>query len=422
MKLFQISGAVPRSTGDGSSATFATVCAMGREGWSVQYAWPHSRRFPADPDFGRQLIDATKGRLELVPMPKRESLPDHITYAAGVARRLPRLWRYGLRALVPGQFTQAKWCATRLWIVWNEAPSYVKRWLRDQIAAFAPDAIQVDYPWMARYLHDEMVSQPKLFVAHEIQAQVVRQLAPDDRTLHRQVLQSEREALEPYDMVLALSPEDEAFLRQELRLSRVACSPLAVDTGTMTTPSGEFAASGSLRLTFLGGGRHPPNVDAVTWCRQEIMPAVRRKFANATLDIVGRYDATFMAANQGEGVAFRGYVDDAQAAIADSIFICPIRIGSGMRIKLLDAARAGVPIISTTIGARGLGFRAEEHFLAADSPAEFVDQIARLVAEPELGLRLATAAQTHIEAHFSPMAVAARRTEIIRGLLAARNA
>src|SRR5690606_12309966 len=127
--------------------------------------------------------------------------------------------------------------------------------------------------------------------------------------------------------------------------------------------------------------------------------------------IIGAYAPAFVREHSAPEVEFTGFATDLTEQIAGTIFLCPIRIASGMRIKILDAIVRGAPVISTVIGARGLVIEPDRHFLSADSPAEFAWQANRLLQDAALRERLVTEARARLEATYSPAVVARRRTD-----------
>jgi glycosyltransferase involved in cell wall biosynthesis len=102
------------------------------------------------------------------------------------------------------------------------------------------------------------------------------------------------------------------------------------------------------------------------------------------------------------GIDVVGPVADAVAEIARSrIAIVPLRTGSGTRLKILEAWAAGVPVVSTTIGAEGLPARHGQHILLADSPADFAESVTRLLTCPELCRGLGKAGRLLLEKEFT---------------------
>ena len=225
-----------------------------------------------------------------------------------------------------------------------------------------------------------------------------------------------------YDRVVALSPEDRSYVSQVLGVAAVESSPLAVETASMLEPQplGNHALPPA--LTFLGGYQHPPNVDAVGWLCEEIMPLVRANSPKVRLDIVGRYPEEFVHRHSTDDIRFLGFVADLGPILRNSIFLCPVRLASGMRIKTLDAIVHGAAVVSTTVGSGGLPLEPQREILLADTADEFHRQCRRLIDNDELRVRLTRAAQARIRTQFSPEAVADQRLSILQDVASRRSA
>src|SRR5690349_4444757 len=133
------------------------------------------------------------------------------------------------------------------------------------------------------------------------------------------------------------------------------------------------------------------NVVAVVWCAIRIWPELRLVHPVLTFALVVRYFAAALRVMAGvlklSNVActvadMRPYYSGALAALV------PLRIGSGTRLKILEAMAAGIPVISTRLGAEGLDLEDGNHLLLADSAAAMIAAVSRLAGSPELWMRL----------------------------------
>jgi|HigsolmetaAR201D_1030396.scaffolds.fasta_scaffold07533_4 Predicted glycosyltransferases len=155
-------------------------------------------------------------------------------------------------------------------------------------------------------------------------------------------------------------------------------------------------------MLFLGSFRHTPNQEALNWFIRNVLPRVRAKCPQARLVIIGSAPPPkhhFGA--QSDAVELHGYVEDVREPLSRyAVFVCPILNGSGVRVKLLEAFAAGIPTVSTRIGAEGLAEKDGEICLLADDPASFADAVIRLFEDPEAAARLAERARAEVEAHW----------------------
>ncbi len=174
---------------------------------------------------------------------------------------------------------------------------------------------------------------------------------------------------------------------------------------------GEVTADGEIRaVAFVGWYGHPPNEAAALELIGDVMPEIRRAGGPQKLTIIGREPTKAIrdAAASQPNTEVTGEVPDALAALAAAgLLVLPIHSGGGTRIKVLEAASIGVPIVSTGVGVEGLGLVSGTHFLEAETPVEFAQAVARLAAQPELRQRLAGSARELVESRFSPAAVLA---------------
>lgn len=150
------------------------------------------------------------------------------------------------------------------------------------------------------------------------------------------------------------------------------------------------------RVTFLGGLHYPPNAEGVMWFANEVFPSVLANVPNARLTVIGKQppaalaDCNIPAAN----LDVTGYVDDPRPYLSETAaFIVPILAGGGMRVKILDGWKWGVPVISTTIGAEGIQVTPTQDILIADNAKDFATATVSLLRDSRAGKVLAGAAQ-----------------------------
>jgi glycosyltransferase involved in cell wall biosynthesis len=150
-----------------------------------------------------------------------------------------------------------------------------------------------------------------------------------------------------------------------------------------------------------------PNQDAVDWLTQEVWPLVIEIIPDARLRIVGGGGRRTFA-NCGPSVHFVGFVADMSVELSKADFaIVPLRSGSGTRIKILEAWANFIPVVSTTVGAEGLGATSGVDLLLADTAADLADAVFRLTFDHELRDIVVLNGRAKWESQFSPPAVAA---------------
>jgi O-antigen biosynthesis protein len=162
----------------------------------------------------------------------------------------------------------------------------------------------------------------------------------------------------------------------------------------------EFRTSGREpdTILFLGSFRHVPNREALNWFVQHVMPVITNRRPQARLIVIGsdpppRHSLPESAGN----IELIGFVEDVREPLARyGLFICPILSGSGVRVKLLEAFAAGIPVVSTPLGAEGLTDRDGDICALAASPEDFADRLLDLLSNPAKGEAMARRARAYV--------------------------
>jgi glycosyltransferase involved in cell wall biosynthesis len=169
---------------------------------------------------------------------------------------------------------------------------------------------------------------------------------------------------------------------------------------------------------FIGTGVYPPNSEAVLWLVREIWPRIRQAVPDARLLIAGEDTELFVADGFGQGVESLGFVPDL-APVYDRarICVCPVRRGAGTRIKIIEAAMNGRPVVSTTVGAEGLSLVPGTEILLGDSPKDFARACIELLQEPDRAATMGQAARQRVEARHAPERIADRLIALCADLI-----
>ena len=161
-------------------------------------------------------------------------------------------------------------------------------------------------------------------------------------------------------------------------------------------------------FVFLGLLSLPHNDDGLTWLLSEIWPLVLRALPGARLRVIGREASEALralAGRYGDSVSVEGFVEDFNGALADaSAMLNPLRFGSGIKLKVIEALARGIPVVSTTVGAEGIVSGADAGILVADEPAAICAQMCELTS-PGHNARIARASAAHFDAVYSRPAV-----------------
>jgi glycosyltransferase involved in cell wall biosynthesis len=139
---------------------------------------------------------------------------------------------------------------------------------------------------------------------------------------------------------------------------------------------------------------------------KEIYPLILESMPNLKIHLVGSDAAPDIEAYTSENVRIAGYVPNVKPCFQSArVFVAPLRFGAGVKGKIGDALSFGLPVVTTSVGADGMGLQNGEQALIADDPREFARAVLRLYQDGELWQRLADNGYAHIEEYFSPQAI-----------------
>ena len=279
------------------------------------------------------------------------------------------------------------------------------------------DVVHADQLWMAPYALGAASAgagaRPRTVLdQHNAVFQVPLRLAVAERGLARRLAlrleavklkRFERRTCGRFDHVVWVTGEDRAALFGAAPVrapERESVIPICVDPAAAPVVDRDPAGR---RVTFLGGLHWPPNAAGIGWFAREAWPRVRAAVPDARLTVVGRRppDDLLSLAAADPTIEVAGYVDDPRPLLAQTAaFVVPLRAGGGMRVKILDAWRWGLPVVTTTIGAEGLVARDGDNALVADTAEALADAVVRLLGAPNLASRLAASGRRTVEAHY----------------------
>jgi polysaccharide biosynthesis protein PslH len=331
----------------------------------------------ADPDTPRPIVEGmheVAARVDTVP--RRDTAKGTPAFVLDAARHLVN----------PRPYAVGKY----------RSPAYRQR-LLDLLEEERYDLIVCDFLPPAVNMPTRLPCPVVLFT-HNVEAEIWRRHAETAanpvarfllRAQHRRMLRFERETLARFEGVLAVSEADrETFSRLYPGAIRrpVHVVPTGVDTTFFAPPSGGIAAASpaaSRALVFTGSMDWLPNEDAMVFFCREVLPLVRAEEPDVTLTIVGRAPTPAvqrLAATH--GVTVTGSVDDVRPYMREAaVYVVPLRIGGGTRLKIFEAMAMAKAVVSTTVGAEGLPVASGRDVMLADEPRAFARAIVRLLRD-----------------------------------------
>jgi sugar transferase (PEP-CTERM/EpsH1 system associated) len=201
-------------------------------------------------------------------------------------------------------------------------------------------------------------------------------------------------------LTIAVSDTDRALLAATAPGARVCAIPTGVDPAYFA-PNGNREVPDT--LIFTGSMDWYPNEDAIVHFTEAILPRIRREVPDVTMAVVGR-DPTprLRAVAAGAGVRVTGTVDDVRPYVAKAaVYVVPLRVGGGTRLKIFEALAMGKALVSTRVGAEGLPLVSGEHVLLADDPADFARAVVSLLRDPPRRRALGLAARRLVEERYT---------------------
>lgn len=202
--------------------------------------------------------------------------------------------------------------------------------------------------------------------------------------------------------VVAVSTDDARVIQKAIGVdSRVAIIPNGVDVASF-----RFAVKKTGRapvFLFVGSFAWVQNRNAIVWLVKEIWPRIRSRHPNANLRVVGRnMPGAIRSRITGEGITILEHVEDIQKELqAADILLAPIRIGGGTSFKILEAMAAGLPVVTTTLGATGLNVTNGRELMIGDTQDQFMSAVESLLSSPQKRREIAKRARTVIEKDYT---------------------
>lgn len=204
---------------------------------------------------------------------------------------------------------------------------------------------------------------------------------------YRKSYREEIAAFRRHDAIFVTSERDGALIKQDVPEVPQYVIPNGVDTDFFS-PNPEVEAE-PFTMVFTGAMGYVPNHDGMLYFLDEVFPLIRERIPEAKVYIVGSKPPAVLRKHQSESVIITGFVDDVRPYIdRASVFIVPLKMGSGTRLKVVEALSMQKPVISTSIGCEGIEVLDGKHLLVRDTPEQFAEAVIKLFREQNLRQRL----------------------------------
>jgi O-antigen biosynthesis protein len=285
------------------------------------------------------------------------------------------------------------------------------RVLDEVVARLDPDVLHIEYTHMAPYRSPSLrrinsITEVDLSFVSAYRRAVSEPRLRDRASRYLQYLKMfhyELTTLQYFDLIFMVNQREGELLSKcfggTLHVSKASFG--GIDVARF---DGLLRAPQKNTILFIGYFRHPPNVDAMLYFVREVLPRIHRECPTAELVIAGAgapLEVEQLAKDP--RVKVKGFVEDLLPLYASAAaFVSPIRFGAGVRVKLLEAFAARVPVVSTHLAAEGLAVSDEHELFLADDPEAFARKTLRLLREPNTGAEIAARARAFVASYDSP--------------------
>lgn len=283
-----------------------------------------------------------------------------------------------------------------------------RRRVADLVMTKSFDVIHVDTIALAQFL-DRRWSIPTVLTHHNIESQLMeRRAGAESGLLARGYLRRETQKLLAYEAQMSGTFDVNVFVAQTDKMTltrrvpglRTAIVPNGVDVEYFTPNQGKDLPA----LIYTGGMNMFANRDAVLYFLKEIWPLVKAEVPDARFFAVGQDPPKELSdlADRDPQIIVTGYVNDIRPLVCDAtVYVVPLRVGGGTRLKVLDAMAMGKAMVSTSIGCEGLDVSPDEHLMVADNPAQFAEKTVQLLRDQSRRATLGRAARELVERRYS---------------------
>jgi glycosyltransferase involved in cell wall biosynthesis len=294
-----------------------------------------------------------------------------------------------------------------------QVPRFVSEWYSAELAQDVQEVARDFQPEVVQFLHTNMGQYtkyvpgvPSVVTALDLAWVAHRRRIASLRGIERwsarwewlRMLRYETALFARARHVITMSEHDAALVRAVARHDHVSAIPPGVDS-PLFAPRERHPEPG--RVLYLGHMEHFPNLDGLVWLYQEMWPIIIAGFPAARLVVAGsgareelrRYAPEMLAAMERDPtIELAGFVLDLAAEMDRcALLAAPLRLGAGVRNKIIEAMAAGLPLVTTTLGAEGLAAQSGRHLLISDTPQAFAQSVVRLLGDSALQQALSQA-------------------------------
>jgi glycosyltransferase involved in cell wall biosynthesis len=292
---------------------------------------------------------------------------------------------------------------------WGVTNRSFQREIRERCTYY--DAVVLEQATMAPFCAYVPADIPVILIAQNVEHALIAQMArrlPSLKTKLRYRIEAakfrwlERAVFRRAHLIVAMSQVDKLRILELVDQASVAVHPNGVDLRFHTFRPGREGHGH--RLVMTGTLGYPPNLDAAMWIYDEILPGIRQQVPDACISLVGRSCPSELRRLHDPALGFDvvGPVDDVRPYMqAADVFLMPLRMGGGTRLKALEAMAAGIPLVSTSLGVEGLDLGTPSTVSIGETADELVELCVRLLDDSAIRQQQAARARVVVEENYA---------------------
>lgn len=275
---------------------------------------------------------------------------------------------------------------------------------------------------LSQYVN-ELEGIPKILVEHNVENILLKRRSEKERNiiaklyLHIQwlrVKKYEGQACRKVDRVVTVSELDKKELLAMSANTAISCVPNGVDPGYFKFSEDHVDHNG---LVFVGSLSWFPNLDGIQFFTEQIFPIILNEIPYAKLTVIGKKTNRTIKLKHADHIIMTGFVEDIRPIVSKAaVYIVPLRVGGGTRLKILDALSMGKAVVSTSIGCEGLEVTHSKNIVIADKPEEFARETINLMRHPELAVRIGQEGRNLVETKYDWKIIAKKMNRVYESL------
>lgn len=359
--------------------------------------------------------------VELIAVDNPEYTPEYqysffAKLELAIKRRFRRFWNS--KSEIPIKISEPTIFDLALWYLRPVSKKYIET-VERFISSTELDLIQIEQvPYLSLSCLDTKI--PKIYVHHELQTELLNSAKSnyqiDDlftnytidltRTLEVSLLRN-------FDATIVFSDSDKVKL-ESFGLSNIYNIPFAYDSNSISSKDIPF--TNFTKLTFVGGDGHFPNVDAIEWYYKELGKAVYEGM-NLKLHVIGNWKEKNRKLFDCDYIVFEGFRENLQIALSGGINLVPLRLGSGIRTKILSAFGHKVPVVSTAIGIEGIEVEIDTHYKEFHDVKSLIVAINSILENQVYANQIVNEAYTNLVSKYNISYLSEKRMNVYNSLL-----